>query len=114
MPKGEKTVDEPKGVTSDNKPKGSGLFAFGFGSISLVLAVLIHAGAINPQSLCKNSIIVGWFFFSGGLGVYWGISRMRDFKGWKLVGQDTMTFILAMVGITAALLQLLAPEGTCQ
>jgi hypothetical protein len=88
----------------DPPPKGSGLFAVCFGIISWIIAIWFCASNANICDLSDNHLLVLWLVASGFLGVYWGVGRILSFKNWRLVGQDTMTFILAMLGITFAII----------
>jgi hypothetical protein len=91
-------------IMSD-RPQGSGYFAAACGFlllISMVLAFRVDIHKIRPEI-----IVAGWMGFLGSILAVWGIRRILTGKRDWTVGQETIKFVLALVGSVFALIALL-------
>lgn len=84
------------------KPKGSGVFAAGWGVIFLVAFICSlkwDLTKISPYLLFK-----AWLLIATTILLSWGAHRIWNGRyEWK-IGQPTMNFVIAIVGATFAIL----------
>src|ERR1700720_903029 len=83
------------------KPKGSGWFAAGTGVIFLVAFVCSFVwdlSKIPPYLLFKV-----WLLIATAILLGWGIRRIQGRDDWA-VGQPTINFVVAILGLTIAIL----------
>lgn len=88
-------------------PVGSGYFAIGAGALFALVFVgsfVVDLAQINPYRLFQT-----WVLVAAGMLVWWGSRRVatgdrRD----RHIGQDTFNFVVAIVGVTFALLALVS------
>jgi hypothetical protein len=83
------------------KPKGSGYFAAVAGALFLALLLLVDVTKISREYVLRT-----WFFFAGAVLLGWGTNRAINGEDDWRVGQDTINFVVAIVGATAAILAL--------
>jgi hypothetical protein len=88
-----------------DKPVGSGWFSLAFGVlliIGLVASFVVDLAAVNP-----NFYVRAWLTFAGCTLTAWGVSRIRTGRdGDYRIGQETINFVVAIVGATVAILEL--------
>jgi hypothetical protein len=83
------------------KPKGSGIFAVVFGLLALLASFQHGLTKIPPDLLVK-----AWLLFVAAILIGWGANRIRVGSKNLTVGQDTINFVVAIMGATFALLAL--------
>jgi hypothetical protein len=86
------------------KPTGSGYFAAVCGI--LYLLALVGSLFVTVDQLSPDWIMRGWLLFVALILFWWGINRVRTGRPDPTVGQDTINFVIALVGATVALLGL--------
>ncbi len=87
------------------KPQGSGYFALSAGL--LFLGAFITSIAFDLRTISLYGAFQAWLLFAAAILVIWGAARVRtgakqDFR----IGQNTINFVVAIVGATIALLAL--------
>ena len=103
-----------------SKPKGSGYFATAIGAVlafTFVMSFIFNLKSISPYVLLQ-----GWLLFAGVILLGWGINRVANSIDDWTVGQETINFVVAVVGATIAIFTLVAqtpdapkssnPQGT--
>ena len=92
------------------KPKGSGWFAAGAGVIFLIAFVCSFVwdlSKIPPYLLFKV-----WLLIATAILLGWGIRRIcKGRKDWT-VGQPTINFVVAILGLTIAILAIVVTAPT--
>ena len=83
------------------KPKGSGYFAAVVGAVFLGVLVFVDVTKIT-----REWVLRGWFLFAATVLIGWGVNRAATGANDWTVGQDTINFVVAIVGATAAILAL--------
>jgi hypothetical protein len=84
------------------RPKGSGWFAAGAGVIFLVASVCSFVwdlSKIPPYLLFKV-----WLLIAAAILLGWGIRRIMQGRDDWTVGQNTINFVVAILGLTIAIL----------
>ena len=91
------------------KPKGSGWFAAGSGVVFLVAFICSFVwdlSKIPPYLLFK-----AWLLIATAILLGWGIRRIRTGRDDWTVGQNTINFVVAIIGATMAILAIVV-SGT--
>jgi hypothetical protein len=87
-----------------SKSKGSGYFAAASG---VLFAAAFGASFVwDLQAIARNhpSLVLRlWLFIAGAILLGWGGQRVVNGDGSKGVGQDTLNFVVAIVGVSFAL-----------
>ena len=92
----------------DDKPKASGSFALIWGVLFLAISPLALHGDIQKLAKAYPNVLLGaWLLLAGLILIYWGINRRRKSTGTGPFGQDTINCVIAILGVTFALVQLL-------
>ncbi|MDZ4709400.1 MAG: hypothetical protein SH818_13460 [Saprospiraceae bacterium] len=91
------------------KPKGSGFFATFCGVI--FACAFVGSFFIDVQQLTPERIMRTWFLFIAAILIGWGWNRIRTGSQEWTVGQDTINFVISLVGATIALLAFLKGSG---
>jgi peptidoglycan/LPS O-acetylase OafA/YrhL len=96
-----------KGIQNmaEPKPKGSGWFAAGAGTLFLTAFILLFF--FDPRDLDPHILFMGWLIFAAAILLIWGIKRIKKGRDDWTVGQDTINFVVAIVGATIAILTIL-------
>lgn len=84
------------------KPKGSGWFAVGSGAIFLVAFICSFKwdlSKIPPYLLFK-----AWLLIATAILLGWGARRIRTGRADWTIGQNTINFVVAILGATFAIL----------
>jgi hypothetical protein len=87
---------------SEPKPKGSGWFAAGAGVLFLVVFICSFVwdlSKIPPYLLFK-----AWLLLATVILLWWGIRRVQTGRDDRTVGQNTINFVVAIIGVTFAIL----------
>jgi hypothetical protein len=88
-----------------SKPVGSGYFALTFGiifTIALIGSFWIDLTKVNPRVVIRL-----WLTFVAATLIIWGFVRVKNgTPGDRRVGQDTINFVVALIGTTIILLEL--------
>lgn len=87
------------------KPKGSGYFAAVCGLI--FLCAFVGSFFVDVQQLTPERILRTWFAFVAAILIWWGARRVQTGSQDCTVGQDTINFVVSIVGATVAILALL-------
>jgi hypothetical protein len=90
---------------SDPKPKGSGWFAATAGAIFLIVFILLLF--FDPKDIDPRILFKGWLIFAATILLVWGINRIKKGRDEWTVGQDTINFVVAIIGATIAILTIL-------
>ena len=93
------------------KPKGSGYFAAAFGALFAV--TFIVSLSVKLYRLCPYYAFQGWLVFAAVTLIVWGGVRIVTGEASRRVGQDTINFVVGIVGVTIALLALVAAVPAC-
>jgi hypothetical protein len=84
------------------RPKGSGWFAVGSGVVFLVAFICSFKwdlSKIPPYALFK-----AWLLIATAILLSWGINRVVKGRDDWTIGQNTINFVVGIVGATIALL----------
>jgi hypothetical protein len=87
---------------SEPKPKGSGWFAAGAGIVFLVASICSFVwdlSKIPPYAVFKAWLVIATAILFG-----WGIRRIRTGRDDWTIGQSTINFVVAIIGLTIAIL----------
>jgi hypothetical protein len=87
---------------AEPKPKGSGWFAVGSGVVFLVAFICSfkwELSKISPYLLFK-----AWLVIATAILLAWGARRIRTGRDDWTIGQNTINFVVAIVGATFAIL----------
>jgi high-affinity Fe2+/Pb2+ permease len=90
--------------------KGSGILALICGGVASWVAFGFYKGRFTLESLSPQVVMSYWLFFIAVMLVYWGLQRLitgRGGKGWFLIGQTTILFVVSLAATTFALFTLL-------
>ena len=93
------------------KPRGSGYFALTFGALFIVTFVI--SLCVKLYELCPYYAFQAWLVFAAVILIVWGAVRIATGGPSKRVGQDTINFVVGIVGVTIALLTLVAAVPAC-
>lgn len=86
------------------RPKGSGVFAIAFG---ILFAIVFATSFITDlRRIDRYVVFQAWLFIATVILVSWGANRVRSGDPGKTVGQDTINFVMGIIGATLALLAL--------
>ena len=86
----------------EQKPKGSGWFAAGSGAVFLIAFIcsfIWDLTKIPPYLLFK-----AWLLIATAILLGWGVRRIETGRNDWTVGQNTINFVVAIVGATIAIL----------
>ena len=86
-------------------PKGSGWFAAAAGVVFVL--VLVASFFYDLKRLSPYALLQAWLLFAGVVLLFWGAYRIRKGKNEMTVGQNTINFVVALIGATIAILTLL-------
>jgi hypothetical protein len=86
-------------------PKGSGYFAASIGLVFLV--VLAVSFFEDLKNLPPDWLLRIWLLFAGVILVGWGANRIKNGRPSWVIGQETLNFVVAVVGATIAIFALL-------
>ena len=88
------------------KPIGSGVFAAICGGVLLIAAICSFF--VSVDRIPPEYIIRAWLFFVAGVLIVWGMIRIStaNKKDWR-IGQETINFVIGVLGATFVLLALL-------
>jgi len=93
------------------KPKGSGYFALVSGAGFVV--VFFTSFFVRLRNICPYSLLQAWLAFSAIILVCWGANRIRIGAHDWTIGQDTINFVVGLVGATIALFTLVSSAPVC-
>jgi hypothetical protein len=89
------------------KPKGSGVFSVVFGLL-FVLAFLVSFWVDDVTQLPPEWIVRVWMLFVATVLISWGANRIKTGTPGRTVGQETINFVVSLIGVTFALIALFA------
>jgi hypothetical protein len=84
------------------KPKGSGWFAAGAGVIFLVAFVCSFVWDLSK--IPSYLLFKVWLLIATAILLGWGIRRIQNGRDDWTVGQNTINFVVAILGATIAIL----------
>ncbi len=87
---------------AEPKPKGSGWFAAGAGSVFLV--AFICSFKWNLSKIPPYILFQAWLFVAAAILFRWGINRILKGRDSWTIGQPTINFVITIVGATIAIL----------
>jgi hypothetical protein len=97
----------------DRKPIGSGKFAQRAGWIFVAAAVPAAICVWKPELLkyLRFGLVPAWFVAIGAILIAWGKNRIETGNPDDMrIGQDTVSWVLAMAAATLALMDLLSKQ----
>lgn len=89
-----------------DKPKGSGYFAVISGSV--LAGVFVASFFLDFSVLTGEMILRIWLASASIILIYWGIDRVCTGVPNRTVGQETINLVIAVAGVTVAIMGLLA------
>src|SRR4051812_9574985 len=84
------------------KPKGSGWFAAGSGVVFLL--AFVSSFVWDLSKIPPYLIFKAWLLIATAILLGWGIRRIRTGRDDWTVGQNTINFVVAIIGATMAIL----------
>lgn len=97
---------------SEPRPRGSGKFSFAAGLV--FLAVFVASIVINLREICPYKLLQGWLLFAAAILLAWGWNRIKRGRDDNTIGQNTINFVVGVVGATIALFTLVAAVPACR
>ncbi|MER9183707.1 hypothetical protein [Mesorhizobium sp. M0767] len=89
----------------NDKPTGSGWLAVAFGVLFVCAFVATFFGRI--ADLSPEWIFRIWLICAAGVLLGWGRQRIKIGNPSSVIGQETLNFVVGVMGVTAAILALL-------
>lgn len=93
---------------SEPKPKGSGYFSLAVG-IAFV-AVLLASFFVDLRAVSPQWFLRCWLGFASSIMLVWGARRIRKGRDDWTVGQETLNFVVGVVGATVAIFAIVAQQ----
>lgn len=90
---------------AQKRPKGSGWFSAGVGVI--FLALFISSFKWDLSRIPPYLLFKAWLFIASALLVTWGVRRIQTGENNWTIGQNTINFVVAIIGATIAILAIL-------
>lgn len=94
------------------RPRGSGKFSFVSGLV--FLAVFTTSIVTNLREVCPYQLLQGWLLFAAAILLAWGWNRIKNGRDDNTIGQNTINFVVGLVGATIALFTLVATAPACR
>jgi hypothetical protein len=94
---------------AEQKPKGSGWFSVGVGALFVgvfICSLIWDLSKIAPYTLFKV-----WVFIAASILLTWGVRRIKTGRNDPTIGQSTINFVIAIVGLTVAILAIVMDSG---
>ena len=91
------------------KPKGSGWFSIVFGLAFLL--TFLGSSRYDYTKIAPQDLFESWLLFIALVLIFWGIDRVKHGQNSLRIGQPTINFIVAIMGITFALLALILDKS---
>jgi hypothetical protein len=93
------------------RPRGSGIFSAIFGA--LFVAALVASYAVDLRKVCPYTLFRLWLAFVAVTLLWWGINRIvRGDQSYR-VGQDTINFVVGLIGASVAIFTLVVQTPSC-
>lgn len=91
---------------STNKPTGSGYFAIVSGSI--LASACVSSFFLDISAITGEMIVRIWLASASIILLYWGFNRVNTGVSNKTIGQDTINLVIAVAGVTVAIMGMLS------